>query len=1642
MNETIRSAIQAKLQIEHHAVFSLGLVKDTSLSVFKKLRIVAITEFGYQVYSKTNGDVKKIFTWSTLKGVNIQGNIAKFIFEKRKFTTEFQDGRQITGILGHIFRQTLPSIIYRAIGFNTYGFFKVKGSNFGALVRMKQLLTDRSIVIQPQVLNSFESFLRFSPLKYNYSDFPEYRRLSYVFFNILPLIQSLSHLTIPIIDVQNELCENPNSIIKLRSVEFFGRKEPKFMEFLSIFRSNEVSKLSAVTFSHSEFEPDDLPVLTKFIQETGANSIGFHNALDHSAESLLFTNILTPQICQNLRILNLDKTRNINLQKVLEVAQNVTLLSLANCNLQISDALSKFSTARFPNLRFLNLSSNPASVSPDQNINIPPQLYSLMLNDIEWMGNSLPDTLQIIFRRGLEPFKLSIARARTPNDAWPNVFKAFASTNYRSLTAFTWDGNPIHKSIFSFLHANSFLDYLSMSGCFHHEIKDSVNDLCAFIDSTNSLKFLTIRGTERNKLGGLTGALLRCVSRSPSILHLDISLNLIGDSGISALRTLLQTNRVIQVVVIDGGNPDNGQQFLETMNFAAQQQPRLNISYPVDDVNYLLEHNKITQEQANNLLNAFKRKPTLKQSKRGCLFETPQNSIFLEPFSVFRHVQQDPFPTVLTDEQFELVLNPPPNPQLPPRPQMQRRAESVKRMPLNRTTKAPLSPKVTRTPQQQFSPKITKIGSSQQLQPPQRQPASPKAEQTEVPFFLQGLENQIGGLGAFDSESTYSDVMNDNTANINVSFGGGKKRKKPQKLSSDVDLSYESNTDNNINNQPQISFGKKQQQLPFDDSEETRTLDEAQVEVSFGKPKPQPKQAPQVEVQQKPARKVRTRIQKKEESEEEIPQPSIQRRKWSIDDGDVPPSPQPVRQQLQRNQNLDDYSDENPQQNPDEYSDEVPQQIPSNRNQRQYVDEYPQRQQQNVRVQYNNQRRVSSSRNDEIQRVSMRKQVPNPDEYSDEEIEPPRQQMQNQRIQNQPQRRVPQQQFNQNIDEYSDEEIDQPKQQNPRRAAPKVNPQVDEYSDEEIESPQRQQIIQQPNTRRTAPKVIQQNVDEYSDEEIEQPKPQSSRRAAPKVIQNPDEYSDENNYPPKQQNSRRVVKNVPQNVDPPPRQQHQVQKVQYQPQRRVPQKAPQNIDEYSDDVEIDPPKQQIQQNTRRVHQKVRQNVDVEIPQNRMQRAQYNPQPKRVSPTRINQNVDEYSDEEIPQQKVQPKRNQKIINAINNKLDEYSDDENIQKHSPQRPQYSPQSSLIKAKNLINDDKRNNDDYDDVEIDPQPKPILKQRRSQRQNEEIPKPVSKREQSRPAWLDLEPVEQSSPPKARIAQRIPTPRHPPQQQQLKIQPRKQEIDEYSDEEVVPQQKQPEVIQSATRRRKKKVIPNDDDNIPIVKVAQQVNQQMGADPEIIQLQPPHLLRKTPERRNYAQSNVGDKNDIAKKNEFIIEVKPKKKRRVPAQSAVGDKKEIEQRNQMIVVPEEKPKKKRRVTAQSAVGDKQEIEKRNEMIVEEQRPKKKRKVVAQSAVGDKSEIQRRNSQAGVPAEETVQRLRKTPQNDQPRRVKRPAQSAVGDKQEISQRNSQAGIQNEEPLRKRKRGHSVVGSRNEIAQRNSSVGAETHRRRAAH
>lgn len=675
MQFDVRNILISKCNLTGKFPFLITQAKENSSSILKSNSILVLSHTHFDIYKQKNSELKASFQWSSLTNYSQKDNQIKIKFKKTQISIDCAEANICTDVIQHILHQIFPSFILKDIVETKKVYPKVLNSNYAAFIKFKNLAESKGLNLTKELLKNVERLCRFSYSFFTIHTLPDYPRYCEIFYQTLPLLTFINHLVIPVDTCFNQLCQNISVIGNIKSINFNGRVPNHFNDFL---KRHEKAPLNAkaISFTHNEFSKDDITYIRDFLLKQDITSLGFHSAFELTTLNAFYSSILIPGIVDKLSVLNLENTRNLDFIHVAKSCKNIVLLSVANCSLQLPTVLTILKDEPMPKLKFLNLSGNISGVAPPADSFFPVTLYSLMLNDIDWIGDSLFGYIGMLFDQDLNPLKLSISKAKAQAQVWRRVFSLMSVSEYCSLSALTWDGNPVSQKFFQFLHRNQHLDFLSLSECFRFSIKESIIDLSLYISNTRHLKFLIVRGGDSMYLGNMCSPVIKSVSQSQSIVHLDISENKIGDVGTNALKSIVRSHASLQIIAFDGSDPESANDFLDLLN-AASQNKRLKCSFPDKDLNFLIEQNKITEERRNQILALFSMQPHLQKTSEGEFVEPPPDSPFLEPFNVFYYQPASQFPNHVSDEALESIMNPKALP-VQPKVHNRRRATSVK----------------------------------------------------------------------------------------------------------------------------------------------------------------------------------------------------------------------------------------------------------------------------------------------------------------------------------------------------------------------------------------------------------------------------------------------------------------------------------------------------------------------------------------------------------------------------------------------------------------------------------------------------------------------------------------------------------------------------------------------------------------------------------------------------------------------------------------------------------------------------------------------------------------------------------------------------------------------------------------------------
>ena len=614
---------------------------------FKSTEILAITDSRVVIFSGNGQRPLHAYSFFDLKSIKVNSkheNAVSIEFATGSISFRSDDASQI---LHHIYDciQHLLSMKEQAqIQIDNYQVQAARHNGTGALYRLKAQYQNPSL----DNFKKLESILMFSQPYVSLSVFND--KLNFVphFVNVLPLITHIKSLTLPEIEgIDNykliaQIIPNENHI---KHFSIHGPVTDAFDEFVDAIKENRQTKLYGLSFVNSNLDKQHLECVTTLIRAAGLKSVQFHRAVEEESFDYFYNEFINPTLFNQIDVLSLSGTPNIRLTKLFKSITKIKMLSLSNCSLDIKDVFNEL--PKLTHIKLLDISNNRLTEPVDEEIELPNSLNQVVANHISFSADCLVPFLNFLFSRFEHGLKLSMAEIETPSEEWDEVFSFLHHCEYRSLISLVWDYNPVHQKFFTFLLRNPYFESLSLNDSIKSAAAaDSLVSLGLYIQSNDSLARLSLRGNSKCYVGNNIGKFLKYVQSSTSLQFLDMTYTKCGDNGLTQIGTLIDNcPPTLKTVVIDGMKPKNPEILLTVLHKAETLKDHFKLSYPQNDVEFLVKKKLLSKRDAFDLRKLFQTE------------EKGPESFFLQPFRIFRYYLLDDFPSYLNKAQIDDILS-------------------------------------------------------------------------------------------------------------------------------------------------------------------------------------------------------------------------------------------------------------------------------------------------------------------------------------------------------------------------------------------------------------------------------------------------------------------------------------------------------------------------------------------------------------------------------------------------------------------------------------------------------------------------------------------------------------------------------------------------------------------------------------------------------------------------------------------------------------------------------------------------------------------------------------------------------------------------------------------------------------------------
>lgn len=624
------------------------VVEIFGASIWKRERVLIITDLAVAIFKKGGTKPKVIHYWQSILFAGLQNDEIQLRFKSGFLQIKSPEFSIIFGTIGDILMRTLTKDERENIGLNQYPLTEVSPTSCSIWARLRNQIQLNKIPITEESRNTLNTLLVESKSILDFGDYPDLPKIYPLIIDMLKINRQIHTIIIPEIPkidpfnlaswIVSEKVYISNIIFKCGMTENFF----KFIEALKESPANIIGlyfEKCLLTQKHLD------SILEASIQKIGC--LGFDSCIETNSLDYFYSTFLRSNISETLTVLNLNNTKNININALLTSMPYLSILSIANCDLEVGSILRAIFEAPLLRIHAINFNGNRSTFPVDEFRFLPSSLSSISADNITWSEGTLIPFMRLALKSFKSGVKLSLRSADATTDEWVHVFNFLCQAQFTSLQSLIWDNNPVPQKFFEFLRLNKGLDYLSLSGCFNKVYEEPINSLINYLSRGPHLKYFYAKGfPERNAiLGPYISKVCTALKSCQQLELIDISNNQGGVEGFSTMNQILESQQR-RVIITDGAEPESADPFIAFSNLALGA-INIRYSFPEKDIELIKQRGVVASEQIEFFLQQFKRSPHASVHRQGQI-RSPPHSVFEDPFIIFKYVEENTFPTLFT----------------------------------------------------------------------------------------------------------------------------------------------------------------------------------------------------------------------------------------------------------------------------------------------------------------------------------------------------------------------------------------------------------------------------------------------------------------------------------------------------------------------------------------------------------------------------------------------------------------------------------------------------------------------------------------------------------------------------------------------------------------------------------------------------------------------------------------------------------------------------------------------------------------------------------------------------------------------------------------------------------------------------------
>ena len=535
--------------------------------------------------------------WCDLESVDVDDSVITFTFGQSKpFRFSSGDSRVIRAKLGELLQRVLTKSEQETAGVGELTSREYPMNRNGVCARFFSYVGMFQLHMKPGMRQCIERLFMSRYPEVVLPEQPEFGRVVQGLLYALNGVPGVDSLVIPAIksvDTFEVLSEGFMTPCGFKHIHFDGVSITKsYLHWCRTVIEDVDGSLAGLTFSNVKLKEEELMAIQRMAAEKRFTSIGFVNSIKEKHYDM-FLKTLVADVTLNLQMIAVNNQLNFPIDKLIFKARDVFCVSLANCNINVFDALACIAQNRMSKLRFLNLSGNYA-MAPSNPVVLIDSLQKLYLDDVNWKERSMvPLWSHMCEKEWNGVFEFSMSRAKAAETEW-NALKIFMVNCQRScISGLTWNFNPVFPELIKFLENSQHIVYLDLSNSFSPSDSTVLNTLANIMKGFEFLTTLAICNDEAHNLRTNIIQVIRAAMALPRLQNFVVTGNAIGDEGVQVMAELVEKSQSIKCVCFDRCQFSSLDTFSRFVDACKASGKRLLVEWPEADMNHFVESNQL-----------------------------------------------------------------------------------------------------------------------------------------------------------------------------------------------------------------------------------------------------------------------------------------------------------------------------------------------------------------------------------------------------------------------------------------------------------------------------------------------------------------------------------------------------------------------------------------------------------------------------------------------------------------------------------------------------------------------------------------------------------------------------------------------------------------------------------------------------------------------------------------------------------------------------------------------------------------------------------------------------------------------------------------------------------------------------------------